>query len=66
MIEGIEIKGGAGELEAAVIAVVIDQIARDEQAARQGRGKTQPGLPAWVRAIRPDDNPLPREMIWPE
>ena len=65
MIEGIEIKGGADEFEAAVIAVVIDRIARDEVAARQGRGRRQPGLPAWVRAIRPDDNPLPRDLIGP-
>lgn len=65
MIEGIEIKGGADEFEAAVIAVVIDRIARDELAARQGRGQTQPGLPAWVRAIRPEDNPLPRDLLSP-
>lgn len=66
MIEHIEIKGGAGEFEAAVIAVVIDRITRDEAAARQGRGREQPGLPAWVRAIRPEDNPRPRDVPHPE
>jgi hypothetical protein len=66
MTDRIEIKGGADEFEAAVIAVVIDRINRDEEAARQGRGTAQPGLPPWVRAIRPDDNPLPRDLLHPE
>lgn len=55
----VEIRGGAGEFEAAVIAVVLDRIAQEETAARQGRGKPQPGLPPWVRAIRGWDEPLP-------
>lgn len=65
----IEIRGGAGEFEAAVIAVVIDRITQEESAARQRRGDRGPGLPAWVRAIRPDDpaDPHhPREIIGPE
>ena len=66
MHRDIEIRGGAGEFEAAVIAVVLDRIARDEAAARQGRGRTEPGLPAWVRAIMPEDDPVPRDLLHPE
>lgn len=66
MDRGIEIKGGAGEFEAAVIAVVIDQIAREEEAVRQGRGKGEPGLSAWVRAISHDDPRLPSDQVWPD
>ncbi len=65
MDRGIEIKGGAGEFEATVIAVVIDRIAREEEAARQGRRLGQPGLSPWVRANRPDDPRLPRDQVWP-
>jgi len=63
-VSEIEIKGGASEFEAAVVAVVIDQIERDT--ARQGRLDRGPGLPAWVRAIRSDDPAAPREIVWPE
>lgn len=56
----VEIQGGAGEAEAAVIAAVIDRIARDEEAARQGAGDPDPGLPAWVRAL------IPRETVRPD
>jgi len=66
MDSGIEIKGGAGEFEATVIAVVIDRVAREEEAARQGRGKGDPGLSAWVRAIAHDDPRLPTEEVWPD
>ncbi|MGD2100922.1 MAG: hypothetical protein PVG83_01680 [Acidimicrobiia bacterium] len=52
MYRDVDIKGGAGEMEAAVIAVVLDRINREEIAARQGRGDPRPGLPAWVTAIR--------------
>ena len=68
MIEGIEIRGGAGEFEAAVIAVVIDRLAREELEARQGRGGSPrgPGLSAWVRAMqqrRPEEQ---SEIVWPD
>lgn len=66
MTDQIEIKGGAGEFEAAVIAVVLDQIAREETAARQRRGGRKPGLPAWVRAVRPEDPGSTREKVWPD
>lgn len=66
MVEGMEIKGGAGEFEAAVVAVVVDRVAREEAAARRrGRGRG-PGLPAWVRAIQPEDPASPRVTVWPE
>lgn len=50
MAEGVRIKGGAGEFEAAVIAVVLDRIAAEQAALDQG-GPTDRRLPAWVRAI---------------
>lgn len=62
----IEIKGGAGQFEAAVIAVVLDRIAGEESAARQRQGVRKPGLPAWVRAVQPVDPRLPGEQIWPQ
>jgi hypothetical protein len=52
MSRRVEIRGGAGQFEAAVIAVVLDRLAQEELAARQGRGKRQPGLSAWVRVIQ--------------
>lgn len=54
MNEKIDIRGGAGEFEAAVIAVVLDRISRDEKAAALRRAEQSPTLPAWVRAVRPD------------
>lgn len=66
MVRDLDIKGGAGEFEATVIAVVIDRIAREEEAARQGKGRGEPGLSAWVRAISHDDPRLPRDQVWPD
>lgn len=66
MTRDIEIQGGAGEFEAAVIAVVLDRIAREEEAARRGVGRPQPGLSAWVRALLPEQPDRPRETVWPE
>lgn len=66
MNRDIEIKGGAGEFEAAVIAVVLDRIAREEAAARQGKGTRKPGLSAWVRALSQDQPGKPREQAWPD
>lgn len=61
-----EIKGGATEFEAAVIAVVLDRIARDEAAARQGLGRRPPGLPAWVRVVMPEDSRFAWETVTPD
>lgn len=66
MIEGLEIKGGAGEVEAAVIAVVLDHITREEQATRRGANKDLSALPAWVRAVMTDEPRAPREVVWPK
>lgn len=67
MVDRVEIRGGAGEFEAAVIAVVLDRIARDEAIARQGKGHSiGPGLSAWVRALLPEKPGEPRQVIWPE
>ena len=63
---GTYIKGGAGEFEAAVIAVVLDQIAREEAVASQRRGKPKTGLPAWVRAIQPGEPQTPRQIVRPD
>lgn len=51
MYEGVEIKGGAGEFEAAVIAIVLDNLAREENAARQQAPKHTNEMPAWMRAV---------------
>lgn len=66
MAEGFEIKGGADEFEAAVIAVVLDQIAVEEKVVRQGRPDRLPGLPAWVRVLSPEEPNLPREVVTPD
>jgi len=66
MAEGFEIKGGAGEFEAAVIAVVVDRIAREEKAARQKRPDRLPGLSAWARALSPEEPNMPREVVTPD
>lgn len=53
----IEIRGGAGEFEAAVIGIVLDHLAREEAAARARATENFSGLSAWVRAtpqITPD------------
>lgn len=54
MADGIEIRGGASEFEAAVIAVVLDRIRQDEKTAKERRSKSSPILPAWMRATRED------------
>jgi hypothetical protein len=53
MYEGVTIRGGADEFQAAVIAIVLDHLAREENAARQRRTATGPGLPAWMRITSP-------------
>lgn len=66
MTERVQIKGGAGEFEAAVIAVVLDKIARDEKQALQGTIDPGPGLSAWVRALFPEEPNMPRDLPLPE
>lgn len=51
MSDRIEIRGGAGEFEAAVIAVVLDHITFEEKAARSGQKKDSNRLSSWVRAL---------------
>ena len=66
MVEGVQIKGGASEFEAAVVAVVLDQIARDEKSASEGRTKADSGLSAWVRAMYPEEPDQPRDLVFPD
>lgn len=53
MTDHVEIRGGAGEMEAAVIAVVLDSL-RAEEAAAEKRGLDRK-LSAWARAGEPDE-----------
>ena len=65
MTEGVEIKGADGEFEAAVIALVLDKIAREEKQALQGSTDGGPRLSAWVRALLPEEPNMPREIPSP-
>ncbi len=47
----VEIKGGAGIFEAAVIAVVLDHIQAEEKAMSSGTELNEIRLPAWIRAL---------------
>lgn len=60
----VEIRGGAGEFEAAVIAVLIDHLEREAAAGRQRSGAADAGLGAWRLAVsqhRPEDV---RQRTW--
>jgi hypothetical protein len=65
MVDAIEIKGGAGEFEAAVIAVVLDRIAEEERAARQGSRNESRSLSPWVLSAYPEEPTLPTEIVKP-
>lgn len=65
MTESPEIRGGATEFEAAVVAVILDRIAREEKAAAERRTEQTPVLSAWVRAVRPDPPEHPLDMRRP-
>lgn len=61
MIDRFEIKGGAGEYEAAVLAAVLDQIHRRRREDRARRPKVTNQLSAWMRAGRLSaTDPMPR------
>jgi hypothetical protein len=66
MPDGIVIRGGAGEFEAAVIAVVLDRIAEEERAAVQGRRRNESALSAWVLVGRPEEPKMPLEIVHPD
>ncbi len=59
----VAIKGGADEFEAAVIAVVLDRIAAEEQAAVERRVEESGRLSAWRRAIDPHGGLTPRHQV---
>lgn len=52
MLERFEIRGGAGEYEAAVLSAVMEQMRRRRRAARARRPHASRQLSAWVRAGR--------------
>lgn len=66
MVEGIRIKGGAGAFEAALIAVVLDHITREEDTMRRTPPGGARGLPAWMRAESVDDQETPLELVEPD
>lgn len=66
MVEGIRIKGGAGEFEAALIAVVLDHITREEQALRRLPPGGTHALPAWMRLALPEEPDTPLELVEPD
>jgi hypothetical protein len=51
MSDGVEIKGGAGIFEAAVIAVVLDHIDAEEKTKKMSRDPSGNRLPSWVMAL---------------
>lgn len=61
-MRNIEIKGGASEFDAAVIAIVLDHIAREEHLVRQVAPQMNNEVPAWVRAT-PQLQPPPPDVI---
>lgn len=65
MISGIQIRGGASEFEAALIAVVLDRIAEEEKVARQAPRDGSRPLPAWMMAGLPEEPNMPREIVRP-
>ncbi len=61
MIDRFEIRGGAGEYEAAVLAAVVDQIRRRRSETRSRRPVVSHHLSAWMRAGRlTATDPMPR------
>ena len=65
MIRDIEIHGGAGEFEAALIAVVLDRISEEERVGRQVPKDGSRPVPAWMLADRPEEPNMPREILRP-
>jgi hypothetical protein len=65
MIRDIEIRGGAGEFEAALIAVVLDRITEEERAARQAPKDGSRRVPVWMLADRPEEPNMPRDILRP-
>jgi hypothetical protein len=66
MVEGIRIKGGAGAFEAALIAVVLDHITREEDAIRRMPPGGARGMSAWMRSALPDEPDTPLELVEPD
>lgn len=61
MLDRIEIKGEAGEYEAAVLAAVLDQVRRRRQRLQARRPHISKPLSAWMRAGRLNStDPMPR------
>jgi hypothetical protein len=65
VISGIQIRGGASEFEAALIAVVLDRIAEEERVVRQAPRDGSRPLPAWMMAGLPEEPNMPRDIVRP-
>lgn len=61
MLDLIEIKGGATEFEAAVIAVVLDQVVNDRAAKPSRENEISP----WARVVGPLRSGSPVEVVRP-
>jgi hypothetical protein len=64
-VRGVQIRGGASEFEAALIAVVLDRIAEEERVGRQAPRDGSRPIPAWMMAGRPEEPNMPRDIVRP-
>lgn len=66
MSEAIQIKGGAGPYEAAVVAAVIQEVLESERRVRAQRPEPTNRPSAWVRALHPRNPEDPLFVIRPD
>jgi hypothetical protein len=66
MVERFEIKGGAGEFEAGVVAIVLDHLKGEEEAARSAVPRVTNDIPAWVRAMPQTAPGQPVPLVTPD
>lgn len=66
MTDQVQIKGGAGEFEAAALAAVVSHVLESEEVALRRRPDPAHRPPAWVRAGWPRDPDDPLDVIVPD
>lgn len=66
MIDQAQIRGGAGEFEAAALAAVVSHVLESENVALRRRPDPANRPPAWVRAARPRHPDDPLDVIAPD